>query len=138
VTLSPAQTSGNFRLALLSTIEQSCMTGINSGRAAASLGSLVPDENGFEFERAFIAEQTAQNTDTPTPLFGVGYFYNVIGYQGAAAGSGFTSCPEYTNTYTFNPASVPYGDATNPSALWYAADWNGASYTGQIFLGDPR
>jgi hypothetical protein len=138
VVLTAAQSSGNFRLAALSTVEQSCLTGVNSGRTAANLSTLVPDENGLEFERAFSAEQAAQRTDTPTPLFGNGYMYNSFGNLSAYAGGGFSSCTAYTNTYNFNSVSTPYATATNPSETWYAAEWNSQNLTGQIFLADPR
>jgi hypothetical protein len=139
VTLSPAQQSGNFRLVSLSTNEQSCVSGINSGRTSAGLATLIPDENGSEYSEAMLAEEDAQNTDTPT-LFNSRYFYGVVGYISAfTGGPGFSTCPDYTNTYTFTSTSVPYPTATNPKAIWYAADGgDGSTYTTQIFLEDPR
>jgi len=70
VTPTVAQTSGNFRLATLSAAEQDCLAGMNTGRAAHGLSLLVADEETLEVARALVAEEIAQQTDTPTPMFG--------------------------------------------------------------------
>jgi hypothetical protein len=138
VTLTAAETSGNFRLATLSTVEQSCMSGMNAGRSANNLNTLVPDENGYEYVRAMNAEEEAQNTDTPSPLFNAGYMYNSFGNLSAFTGTRLYSCTEYTNTYDFTTGSVPNSTALNPSETWYAAEWNSQNLTAQLFLADPR
>jgi hypothetical protein len=139
VVLSPGQTSGNFRLAQLTSIEQSCLSGMNAGRNTVGLSALVPDEQGTEYTRAGSDQEAVQMTDTPTltttPPY---YYYGITAGIAAFGGAGFTSCPEYTNAYTFGTGSPPYSAATNPSDVWYAANWNTETYTGQIFLTDPR
>jgi hypothetical protein len=102
------------------------------------LSALVPDEQGIEYERALDAEQVAQNTDTPSPLFGVSILYGAIGYNGLTAAASVTTCPEYTDDYTFTQGNPPYPYATDPTSIWYAADFDGHNYAGEIFLKDPR
>jgi hypothetical protein len=141
VTLAPSQLSGNFRLATLTSTEQSCFTGVNAGRSSKSLSALIYDEYSLEYSRAAIAEEVAQKTDAGNPLVtnpGTA-FLTPLGFQVVTSGQGFANCAAYTDSYTFNSTSVPYNVAIQPSIAWYAASFAAGStnYTNEIFDIDP-
>ena len=154
VTPTAAQTSGNFRLTTLNTYEQDCLTGENQSRSQASLGALIPDEYLIETARAVYAEENAQNTDEPTPLFNGLYVYDAsiggLDPTGATTEENYTSCSSWTGpTYSLNSSSPPYPDVTNASNIYYGAsavpDLFPASqpsgdlgYGAQMWAGDPR
>jgi hypothetical protein len=143
VTLLPSQVAGNFRLALLNAVEQSCITAMNTGRTKAHLPNMIYDEDALEASRGELAEEIAQNTDTPSPLFdNLFQYYPFPGGGGTEfAGEGFSSCTDYALTYSFSPSSVPYSAATDPTLILYAGNWGtgtGNNYTNQTFNSDPR
>jgi hypothetical protein len=139
-TQSPAQQSGNFRLAQLSSNEQDCVSGANQGRSANSLVVLVPDEGLTEDARAILQNEIAQNTDTPS-----GYTANNPGFGFAqvpngTSSSGFSSCDAWTGpSYSYVNGNPPYPYATNSSEIWYGASFGGpGNYGAQGWLTDPR
>jgi hypothetical protein len=141
VTLQASQTSGNFRLAALTPIEQSCLQGVNTGRAAAHVPALIYDEESLELSRATLAEELGQNTDSPSPLLQTPQSFLIpTGFDVVTTGVGFSSCPSYSDTYTFTSSSVPYPVAIAAGIAWYAGNFGTASstnYANEIFDFDP-
>ncbi len=124
-TLMPSQSSGNFRLASLSSSEQSCLSGMNTGRAANSLPLLVEDEEELEYDRAELAEELAQNTDQPSPMLSNGEmaFEKPDGLINVATYSGLTPCSSYSDGYTFgNGVTEQSAYAYDAGTVWYAGD----------------
>jgi len=145
VTLSPAQTSGKYRLETLTTSQSSCLTGANSGRTADSLPLLIPDESLFEIADAFADEEVAQNTDTPSPLFNGGATFESSLGTAFSTSANFNPCSQWTgNGYSYVSGNPPYGDATNASYTLYGADLfpsTGGMYStygAQVWGEDPR
>jgi hypothetical protein len=142
-TLAPSETSGNFRLAQLSSAEQSCLAGMNRGRSSNGLSQLVEDEEQLEFDRAEVAEEVAQNTDEPTPMFSGGYtsFDSPTGEEENSTDLGLTPCSAYSDGYTFSSAgSETNGYAFNSAVTWYAGAYGVGSqnpYEAQGWLIDP-
>jgi len=123
VTYTAAQTSGNFRLMTLSASQQDCLNGANAGRASASLGALIPDEFLEEDVEATLAEEVAQSTFQPSPLFALASQPFGTPNEMVDAATGFSVCDQYTNGYSFGSTNnPPYGYATNGSNVWYGGD----------------
>jgi hypothetical protein len=141
VTLLPSQTSGSFRLATLTSAEQSCFQGVNTGRSAAHVPALIYDEESLELSRATLAEELGQNTDNPSPLLSTPQSFLIpTGFDVVTTGVGFANCPAYSDTYTFNSTSVPYPVAVQAGITWYAANFGTVSstnYANEIFDFDP-
>jgi uncharacterized protein YkwD len=138
-TLAPSQASGNFRLAQLSSNEQSCFSGANQGRAQDSLIALVLDEGLTELSRATVAVEVAQGTDTPTGFNITNSFGNADTYGGTTS-SGFSPCSSWTGpSYSYVSGNPPYPYATRVSNIWYGASYGGSgNYGDQIWADDPR
>ncbi len=149
VTYTAAQQSGAFRLAALSADEAGCLAGANAGRKQLGLRPLVSDELLLEDARAVLQEETAQSTDTPTPLFA-----NPPAAQYVFAGlnapmhseQDFQQCAIWTGpAYSYDPNQPPYAQASNPNEIWFGAAFAPApagdphtSYGAQLWLTDPR
>jgi hypothetical protein len=138
VTLAPSQTSGNVRLAQLSSVEQGCVSGANSGRTNDGLSIFIIDEALEEDSRAFLAQEIAQSTDTPS-----GYsssVYGVIGGYGNTSSSGFSPCNSWTGpSYSYVSGNPPYPYATFAGNIWYGVSYGGSgNYGSQEWAGDPR
>ena len=147
VTPGPGALSGNFRLALLSADEADCLSGMNAGRTAHGLAALVEDEYALESNRAMLAEEVAQGTDTPSPLFGALFFTyystllaNPATLAGGTTSSGFQPCDLWTDGYSFTSGNPPYIYATNGANIWYGASHSPAAphYGSQAWGADPR
>jgi hypothetical protein len=120
VTYTSAQTNGSLRLMALSATQQDCLTGANAGRSANSLPLLVPDEFLEENAIAVNAQEDAQATDQPTPLFGYTQPFGSI--SGLATSFGFDPCDLWTDGYSYTSGNPPYTAATTSSNVWYGAD----------------
>ncbi len=125
VTPTPAQLSGNFRLATLSAAEADCLTGMNTGRLAAGLSVLVPDEEDLELARAFVSEEIAQQAQSVQPLaqnYSL-FLYPTGSVAGTSIASSGTTCDQWTDTYSFSSGNPPYQYATNATIRWYGASF---------------
>jgi len=131
VTPTPAQLSGNFRLATLSATESDCLSGMNTGRLTAGLSALVADEEDLELVRAFLAEEIAQQTQSVVPLAQnyTLFLYPTGTVAGTTVAGTATSCDQWTDTYTFSSGNPPYQYATNPTIRWYGASFGPAGNT---------
>jgi hypothetical protein len=149
VTLTAAQTSGNFRLTTLSGNQLSCYTAANAGRVQLGLPQLIPDEYLTEAATALVQEEVAQNTDTPAPLFGSGvgsvfeFSANLGGFDAGQSTTsfGFAQCSTWTGVaYSYVAGNPPYSSATSSSSLWYGANQSAlaSEYAAQAWQGDPR
>jgi hypothetical protein len=145
VTLSPAQTSGTYRLETLTSSQSSCLSGANSGRTADALPLLIPDESLLEIADAFADEEVGQNTDTPSPLFNSGANFESSFGTAFSTSANFNPCSQWTGTgYSYVSGNPPYGDATNASYTLYGADLfpsTGGMYStygAQVWGEDPR
>ncbi|HET9394194.1 MAG TPA: hypothetical protein VFO29_11830 [Candidatus Rubrimentiphilum sp.] len=145
VTLTAAQTSGNFRLQTLSANQQNCVTAANQGRANLPLPLLVPDEFLSEDAGAIVQEAVAQSTDTPSPLFGFTQPFGPTGASGNVTGlttsTNFSSCGAWTGpSYSYVNGNPPFPYATSAANIWYGADWSSATghYGAQLWLSDIR
>ena len=128
VVYTAAQTSGNFRLMTLTARQQDCLNGANAGRTASSLPALVPDEFLEEDVEATLAEEVAQNTFTPNPLFALSAQPFGAPNEMVLAATGFSVCDQYTNGFSYgNPNNPPYAYATNANNFLYGADINTAA-----------
>jgi hypothetical protein len=139
VTPVASQTAGALRLMALSSVQQDCLTGANTGRSGMSLSLLVPDEYLEEDAIADNAEEDAQATDTPTPLFGYSQPYGTV--SGQTTSSGFDPCDLWTNGYSYTSGNPPYSSATSASNIWYGAivdETNNPHYGVQMWAADPR
>ena len=148
VTPGPGALSGNFRLALLSADEADCLTGMNAGRTAHALATLVEDEYLLETNRAMLAEEVAQGTDTPSPLFGAPiytYYATLLGASPSSSSQyttsfGFQPCDLWADGYSFTSGNPPYPFATSATMIWYGAAHSSAAahYGSQGWVADPR
>jgi hypothetical protein len=139
VTPQASQIAGALRLMALNSVQQDCLTGMNTGRAGASLTALVPDEYLEEDVLAINAEEDAQATDTPTPLFGGYVLYGQ--FSDMATSAGFNPCDTWTDGYSFTSGNPPYQAATNASNIWYGGvvdETNYPYYGSQLWATDPR
>ena len=144
VTPVASQTAGALRLMALSSVQQDCLSGANAGRTSASLGLLVPDEYLEEDAVAWNAEESTQQTDTPTPMWGSGS--QPYGqFSGMTTSLNFNPCDSWTGTnYSYVSGNPPYPFATNPANLWFGADLAltpGNTYGtegAQLWMNDPR
>lgn len=128
VTYTAAQTSGNFRLMMLTASQQDCLSGANAGRASATLGALIPDEFLEEDVEATLAEEVAQNTFQPNPLFALASQPFGTPNEMVDAATGLSVCDQYSNGFSFgSPANPPFAYATNGSNVWYGGDVNTAA-----------
>jgi hypothetical protein len=140
VTLAPSQLSGSFRLATLSATEQGCFAGVNTGRTAAGVSPLIVDEVSLELSRDTLAEELAQNSDTPSPLYSnPAASLLPPGFDVLSTGAGFSTCAAYTDTYNFQSGSVPYPVAVAPTVTWFAGSFGSGSlnYVNEVFGIDP-
>lgn len=128
VTYTAAQTSGNFRLMTLSTTQLDCLSGANAGRTALTLPALVPDEFLEEDVEATLAEEVAQSTFTPNPLFALSAQPFGTPNEMVLAATGYSTCDQYTNGFSYgNSNNPPYANATNGANVWYGGDVNTAA-----------
>lgn len=143
-TTTAAQTSGNFRLMTLSTMEQDCLSGANQGRTNLSLPLLMPDEYLMERALAAVAAENAANSDTgyagPDGL----YLSDLGMYPqntGETTSFGYTTCSAWTGpSYSYVNGNPPYQYATNASLVWYGADdekTSGSTYFGDQYWVQP-
>lgn len=135
VTPQPGQISGAFRLARLSANEEDCLNGMNAGREQRALPQLVPDEYLLETARAWVDEETAQQTEEPSPAWGADYPYiatPALGTTTAFASAGISCSGWWTQYYSFVPGNPPYDLATDPDATLYGASW-ASSRTGDQY-----
>jgi hypothetical protein len=141
VTFSSSQASGAYRLETLSSSQSSCLAGANSGRSANALPLMIPDQALLEIADSLNAEEVAQNTDTPSPLFGINFEPSTATAESTSAN--FNPCSLWTGTgYSYVSGNPPYPYATNPSNTLYGADLmpaaGSATYGAQLWGADPR
>jgi hypothetical protein len=141
VTPLPSQVAGALRLMTLSSVQADCLSGANAGRAQDSLLLLIPDEYLQEDAIADAAEEIAQNTDTPTPLFAYSQPFGAV--SGMTTEANFSPCDTWTGpSYSYVRGSPPYAFATNASNIWYGATLVNAqsagTYGSQLWMNDPR
>jgi hypothetical protein len=148
VTLTAAQTSGNFRLTTLSGNQLSCYTAANAGRVQLGLPQLIPDEYLTEAATALIQEEVAQNTDTPTPLYSgpggnVFSFLTAIGSYNDLSDSTsgqFPTCSSWTGpAYSYIVGNPPFAYASSLSSTYYGANQSAVNpnYGAQLWSGGP-
>jgi hypothetical protein len=144
VTLTPSQTSGNFRLTALAGDQLSCFSGANEGRMQDSLPLLIPDESLTEYSVALAQEESAQNTDTPSPLTpGSLPFLNSLGGNGfsGTTSANFPTCTSWAGpSYSYQMMNPPFPFATDVTNIWYGAQRSGGTtvYGAQLWTPDPR
>lgn len=141
VTPLPSQGAGALRLMTLTSTQQDCVSGANKGRANLSLPLLVPDEYLEEDAIADTAEELAQNTDTPSPLFG--YAQPNGSVSGMTTEANFNPCDTWTGPgYSYVSGSPPYASATSATNIWYGASivstQSGGTLGSQLWSNDPR
>jgi hypothetical protein len=139
VTPIASQTGGALRLMAMNAVQQDCVTGANTGRANNALPLFVPDEYLEEDAIAINAEENAQATDQPTPLFGYPQPYGSP--NDLATSSGFSPCDQWTNTYSFTNGNPPYTSMTTVTNIWYGAiidEIDNPHYGAQLWANDPR
>ncbi len=134
----PIQSSGIYRLALLTAVEEECLSANITDRKAIGLGTLIPDEWLTENSRDFYAEQVATNT------LGQGGEFATIHSQ--TFGGGSITCRDYVTTTFQNPkSSNSLEKNADPQAVWYGGTFgaypfgNGINHVGtEEWLHDPR
>lgn len=153
VVYAAPQLSGAFRLATPAGDEASCVASANLGRANAGLRPFVADEMLYEETQAIRAEEFAQDTDTPSPLYpvpnGVGGTAQSIfgGTTTVHSEESFPTCGSWLGpAYAFQFGSPAYADVTNAANVWFAASFatkgasaiSNPSYGAMAMAPDPR
>jgi hypothetical protein len=142
VTLTPAQLSGNFRLATLSNTatsqELQCLTEENALRATAGVIPVTEDETILEFARDDVQQMTALDA-LSTPILST-YAYNALGYAASDNRGGSLNCTDAETTTIGGARPAAF---LSPSATWFAASWQQPTYPPTTFFGegvaaDPR
>ncbi|MDQ2681809.1 MAG: hypothetical protein M3Y21_12460 [Candidatus Eremiobacteraeota bacterium] len=134
----PIQSSGLYRLATLTPVEEECLNANIKDRAAIGLGTLIPDEWLVENNRDTYSEQVATNT--------LGQGSEALTIHNYVFGGGSTTCTDYIATSFRTPGTTSaLNSFADPQAIWYGGAFgaypfgNGINHVGtEEWLHDPR